>query len=671
MIKIDFRKRYSELAMGCAVLLEILVLFYYNIFHLRDALDHDFAMVMRHVMEMADRHTLFLPYWNYMSQGEMDESSLIALPVYMLTKNIYLGYAIAGIINVLLWAWVVWRLLSIAGLDRRYRLLALGLIFTAYDFGMLEYTNMLFFGGAYYVYKVLTPLMLLIIMLTDWKGRYRIPDIIIAVLYHILLLFIGMASGTYVLLCGLAPVLICFIIPSVLGVDKGRRKQWLLFTVTSIAVSLIGLAIGIRGGIAAFTYTVRSLDDALDTLYSTVKDVLILLRALTPYEERVTSLRGIIGLIRLVIAGFILIFGLASVSGAFGTGTYRRVRDGGEDSLSDGGYKPQLIKDSLISIALWTFMILALTISQPRYHIMGVVPLMICAAMNFSDVMEKDRSTVFPQWFMTLIAAVLIYVCLYTGFIAETEYFHEQDANLHTIDDVTAMMREYDVNTVFNIDSTDMAPKLRVSYPSGVFETYITEDGSVNNHIFYYTEWDRSAFTDRNFIIAKEGEFDLCPDHIRDSYELLGESGEYTIYFSEKNPIDGMAGLPLDERSVDLVTAPGYEVSGLIDAEGYLHTSDKGEIVRSPVLNSPLDPVFTRSDPRRYRMLCNYEAVPGSSAVLTIYRDGEPVAECVMDPKDSSAVADFEGGPGEITYVIRKEDDTPVTIKEIEFEVLE
>ena len=42
-----------------------------------------------------------------------------------------------------------------------------------------------------------------------------------------------------------------------------------------------------------------------------------------------------------------------------------------------------------------------------------------------------------------------------------------------------------------------------------------------------------------------------------------------------------------------------------------------------------------------------------------------------MDPKDSSAVADFEGGPGEITYVIRKEDDTPVTIKEIEFEVLE
>ena len=198
--------------MGCAVLLEILVLFYYNIFHLRDALDHDFAMVMRHVMEMADRHTLFLPYWNYMSQGEMDESSLIALPVYMLTKNIYLGYAIAGIINVLLWAWVVWRLLSIAGLDRRYRLLALGLIFTAYDFGMLEYTNMLFFGGAYYVYKVLTPLMLLIIMLTDWKGRYRIPDIIIAVLYHILLLFIGMASGTYVLLCGLAPVLICFII---------------------------------------------------------------------------------------------------------------------------------------------------------------------------------------------------------------------------------------------------------------------------------------------------------------------------------------------------------------------------------------------------------------------------------------------------------------------------
>ena len=126
------------LMLAAVVVLEIAVLFFYNIFHLRDALDHDFAMVLRHVIEMGDNHTLFLKHWSYMSQGEMDEASLIALPIYMLTKNIYLGYAIAGIMNILLWAFTVWRLLELADMQPEYRLVALALIFTAYDFGMLE-----------------------------------------------------------------------------------------------------------------------------------------------------------------------------------------------------------------------------------------------------------------------------------------------------------------------------------------------------------------------------------------------------------------------------------------------------------------------------------------------------------------------------------------------------
>ncbi len=671
MIKIDIKKRYCELVMACAVVLEILFLFYYNICHLRDALDHDFAMVMRHVIEMGDRHTLFLPFWNYMSQGEMDESSLIALPIYMLTKNIYLGYAIAGILNVLLWTWVIWRLLSIAGLRHEYRLLALGLIFTAYDFGMLEYTNMLFFGGAYYVYKVLTPIMLVVLMLTDWKGKYKISDICMAVIYHILILFIGIASGTYVLLCGLLPVMICFIIPAILGVDKAKNKQWIVFIATSVTVSVVGLAIGLSNGIEAFTYTIRSLDDALDTLYYDVKDVLVLLRVLTPYEERVTSLRGIIGLIRLVMAGFILIFGLCSALRSFGIGVYRKVRDNGSTSLPEGGYRAELIKSCMVSLAIWTFVILSLTISQPRYHIMGIVPLMICAVMNFSDAMERDTFTPLPKWLFTAMAAVLAYVCLYTGFIAETEYFHGQDSNLKTIDEVVALMGEYDVNTVFNIDSTDMAPKFRVTDPSGVFETYITEDGSVNNHIFYYTEWDRSAFTDRNFIIAKEGEFELCPDHILDNYEQIAESGEYTVYFSETNPIDGMAGLPLDSHSVDLVTAPGYEAVGTIDANGYLHTEGNGDVLRSPVLNSPVDPVFSRRDGRTFRMTCRYDAAAGTTAYLDVYYDGELSSSVEMSAGSEEASLDLTGGPEEITFVIRKEDSSPLTIKEILYEATE
>ena len=663
------KQHWKECVTGTAAVLEVLMLFYFNIFHLRDALDHDFAMVMRHVMEMADRHTLFLPYWNYMSQGEMDESSLIALPVYMLTGNIYLGYAIAGIVNILLWAWVIWRLLAIADISFEYRFLAMCLIFTIYDLGMLEYTNMLFFAGAYYVYKVLTPLMMLILMLTDWSGGYRIPDIILAVIYTILILFIGIASGTYVLLCGILPVLMCFILPLMLGIAPEKHRQWAVVTAGTVAVSLIGLAIGLHGGIEAYTYTVSSLDEVMDNLPVAVQDVLVLLRALTPYSERITSITGIMGLIRLAIAGVILIFGLYSLINVFGIQLYRRVRDTVGEALPGGWYKRELIHSGLISISLWTFVILALTISQPRYHIIGIIPLMICAVMNFAALMEKDKITGIPGWLLTAISFILMLVCLFDGFKAETEYFHMQDKNLRTIDQVLALMDEYKVSTAFNIDDTDMAAKLRFSDTSRVFETFVPEDRSVNNHIFYYTEWDRSAYADRNILLAKEGEFESCPDYIQACYEEIGVAEDYTVYLSETNPIDGMAGLPLNDMSVDLPVAPGYEYKGSIDENGYLHTEASGDILRSPVLNSPLDPVFTRNDGRSYRMTCRYGGKAG--AHLDLYLDGELIQSVELPAGGSEVSYDLPPDPGEYTYVIRKEDTAPFVYMETVFEAVE
>ncbi len=663
------KQHWKECVTGAAAALEVLMLFYFNIFHLRDALDHDFAMVMRHVIEMADRHTLFLPYWNYMSQGEMDESSLIALPVYMLTGNIYLGYAIAGIINILLWAWVIWRLLSIANIKPEYRFLAMALIFTIYDLGMLEYTNMLFFAGAYYVYKVLTPLIMLILMLTDWSGRYLIPDIILAVIYTILILFIGIASGTYVLLCGILPVLICFIIPLILKTAPEKRLQWAIVTGGTVAVSLIGLAIGLHGGIEAYTYTVGSLDEMFENLPVAAQDVLVLLRALTPYSERITSLAGIMGLIRLAMAGVILIFGLYSLINVFGIQLYRRVRDAAGAALPTGWYKRELIQSGLISMSLWTFVILVLTISQPRYHIIGIVPLMICAAMNFAALMEKDRITAMPGWLLTAISSILMLVCLFDGFKAETEYFHMQDKNLRTIDQVLALMDEYDVSTAFNIDDTDMAAKLRFSDPSRVFETFVPEDRSVNNHIFYYTEWDRSAYADRNIILAREGEYESCPDYIQKYYKEIAVAEDYTVYLSETAPIDGMAGLPLNGMSIDLPVAPGYEYTGTIDEKGYLHTEASGDILKSPVINSPIDPIFTRDDGRSYRMTCRYAGETG--AYLDLYGDGRLIQSVELTAGDSEVSCDLPSDKGEYTYVIRKENTAPFVYMETVFEATE
>ncbi|HAG69375.1 MAG TPA: hypothetical protein DCL38_05320 [Lachnospiraceae bacterium] len=703
----SFVKKYrTELLLAAAVVLEILVLFYYNIFHLKDALDHDFAMVLRHVMEMGDRHTLFLKNWSYMSQGEMDEASLIALPLYMLTKNIWFSYCISGMVNILLWAWVIWRLTQLSGAGPAFRLLAMGLVFTAYDFGMLEYTNMLFFAGGYYVYKVLLPLLMMVIMLSDYRGKTRIPDIILAVIYHILLFFVGTASGTYSLLCGIFPVLIVFALCFILKAERKKHVRWGLITLSTFLVTFTGVFIGIWQDIPAYTYSIKSLEGVLTGLPLTFKDFLELLRVLTPYEERVSTLRGIIGLVHLLVAGFILLFGLPSIVNIFGLNTYRRLRDNNEDETGkteagtvsraavpaegfslmgseeisqDTGIdraediaskvqaedrltSHEIINSGLISIALWNFTALALTFSMPRYHIMGAIPLMLSAAINFGTILEKDKKTPAPDLFLSLAGAVLIFVCLYTGFRAETEYFHAEERKLETVNTVLSVMDENGIDTAFTIGLTDLCANLRVADTSRekVFETYIPENGFVDNHIFYLSERDRSAFSEKNLILAKDGELETCPDYIRNSYEQVTQTGDYTIWVSDSNPIDGFAGLPLSDRSTstDLPSACEMNTRGTIDENGYLHTEKKGTVLESPL--------FAGDGTRSFIFTCNYEAA--ADMYFEIFNEsGELIASYTLDKESSELSADFPGGAANYRYAIRKEGKEPAVIKEIIF----
>ena len=661
MNKSFIKEHRIELMLAAVVVLEIMVLFFYNIFHLRDALDHDFAMVLRHVIEMGDNHTLFLKHWSYMSQGEMDEASLIALPIYMLTKRIYTGYAVAGIINILLWAYTVWRLLKLADMRPAYRLVALALIFTAYDFGMLEYTNMLFFAGGYYVYKVLLPLMMLVLLLTSFKGKDRAADICLSALYCILLFFVSVASGTYSLLLGIFPILICLIFCVILGLGKEKYPQWGAVTALTLIITAIGLFISHRENISTYTYGVKSLESVFEELPLTIRHVFELLRALTPYEERVSSLHGIIGLIHLLAAAFIIVFGLLSCINIFGLGIYRSVRDKKDISeISPKELSRRLIHDSLISIALWNFAALALTYSTPRYHIMGVIPLMLCAAFNLEELLSKDNSTKAPAFFLTLIAAVLTYVCLYTGVWAETTYFHYEDETQRTIKEIIALMDEEDINTAFTINLTDLTANLRLEDTSRVFETYMPEDGFVDNHIFYLSERDRSAFSDKNILLCLEGEFEQCPGYIRESYEKAGEAGPYDIMLSESCPIDGVAGIPLSDRdsSVDLASACGMFFKGELDGRGYLHTDRKGVVLQSPE--------FYSDGARAYRLSCELEGEKDGLS-LELYKNGELMGTYEAGGADPEIEALLPGEEGTYSYIIRKEGKDPAVIGRILF----
>ena len=109
---------WADYIQNLLLLLEVFTLVYMNLFHIRDAVDQDFASLINHAVQMGDNHKFLLPFWDYDTTGEFDCGMMPAVVIYMLTKNIFLSYALSNVLTIFLWIFVVWKLLTYAGLDK-------------------------------------------------------------------------------------------------------------------------------------------------------------------------------------------------------------------------------------------------------------------------------------------------------------------------------------------------------------------------------------------------------------------------------------------------------------------------------------------------------------------------------------------------------------------------
>lgn len=635
--------------------IEILLLVYFNLFHIKDAVDQDYAKILRHVIEMAKHHTLFLPNWEYLTTGEMDAASLPALLFYLLTKNIYLSYGLAGIVNIAVWAVTVNALLNLCRVSLKYRLLAFCLLFTAYDFGMLAYTNMMFFAGGQYVYKTLVPVLLIILLIKDNTVTKPKAYWFFAVLYCILLFFVCAASKTYVILCGILPIVVCTVIFVLLKQKPELQKHWLITGLLTVVVSLAGLFLNHHYGIQTKSYSLKALEWLVSDHLLTFLELLKVFNPLTTgAETEVFTAAGLMGLVRLGLAAVILGFGFVSLPKVFGIRVYRKIVQSGSETCDIENRL--LIETMLISIFAWNYFIQFLTLSTPRYHLIGSIPLMICAVLNLEKTFSKDQVTVMPNLVLSVLTIVLLLVNGYSLIHAERHYFHEEDGYYYLSENLISQMKEQGIDTAFVLDDGRIAERLRVLDTDLVFENYDPENGAVMNYDFYITERDRSAFTDRNIIIGPQSKYDLCPEYIRNAYQYFGDYGEFGIWYSKTNPIDGMSGMYVGDNMIDLATAPYYEYQGTIQSDGTLVSKDSGTILKSPVLVFDNQPV---------EMTLYYET-KGTDAVLELY-SGEACIETIPLTEEGTCTVNIQPDYSDFHFAIVKEDTSPFTFLRAEY----
>ena len=152
-------------------------------------------MNLKHVVEMSKQHHFFLKGWNYTTTAELDCPSVLATVINVFLENYIVSYTVANLFSLVLCIFVVYRLTEYMNMTLNYRLLVIGFMLVPYNFGMLEFANMTFFGQGSYIYKAMFPLYLISVLATPKRDWRKPIDILTIVLYEILLYSLSELKG--------------------------------------------------------------------------------------------------------------------------------------------------------------------------------------------------------------------------------------------------------------------------------------------------------------------------------------------------------------------------------------------------------------------------------------------------------------------------------------------
>ncbi|MBR6390105.1 MAG: hypothetical protein IKS16_02070 [Lachnospiraceae bacterium] len=256
-----FKKLWQKTGIyGPIVLLQYIAVVIFNFMYTDNAVDSDTAKLLRHAVEMSRNHTLNIRDWLHTTTMEWDTSALLAAPFYTFTHNIYISAAIANTLITALFICLIFRLFDRFGLSIKTALKACMIFLIPYAFGMLDYFNLLMFGGAQYVFRVMIPILLIIIIMTPRAKRIGVENILLGILALILIIIASVSSGLYIVVSCVMPVLLVVILDALISGDfrKYDLYQYLVCAVALVA-SVAGAVTSIRIGEANFGNTMSLL----------------------------------------------------------------------------------------------------------------------------------------------------------------------------------------------------------------------------------------------------------------------------------------------------------------------------------------------------------------------------------------------------------------------------
>lgn len=507
---------------------------YFNLSDIRCSLDPDFANTVYHYTEVIKNSTLNLANWNHTTSLELDGTMLFALPIYFITKNLFTAIGISNILIMLLYIVVIGRLLHLYKVDKLFIYLTLILILTPYEYGMLDYYNMMFYGGACYAIKTLVPILLLLIlgMLNEETYKDKLGRIELAAFsgtYLYLLFATAFSTGIFVVLCGIMPIFVWMIMEMFIQGSPEfilKKRVWGVWATTALTF-LIGYLLHnkVYTAISRTNMNLTNKGEFADNFMACIRGIFELLGAVTKKDVPVLSVDGIVLCVKMVFVTAFLVCFFAN---------YIQFSNMDKKQKNKG----MCLKNYLAFMFVWIFMVMLVAdmrfpgndYTEYRYFTIGVVPLIILFGFQLNNFKEKINDFQKRLAYLALLAACVILV-----YGNNKNVIEKWDRSTYAVE-FTEYIDTLDVESVIFVADVDSAVMCKGLDNFHKYGAYMPETQSMNLTICsYYDSAYGYYYGERHVLAAIEGTdlYQCMPAEIAQNYTKIDKFKWFDIYISE------------------------------------------------------------------------------------------------------------------------------------------
>ena len=521
---------FTILLLGCLVS-QLLITLYFNIFEADIHLGIDSSWEYLKVIIVGDNGGIYsTKLISDTTAPWISRSFIFALPLYMVTGNINISYAIANLIITLLTIYFMVSVMQIKGFELNTILIVLNMFACPYLLNYyswhndLGYFNCVLGMAAYYNLIVLYIFMAFRILVSQ---EFLKKEKIIIGFSYALSFLIGVGAGMSMLAMVFLPLLITRI---VLGFIKNTKKAFLdkhsiyIYICTGFALlgQFVGLLVGMKykSSLASWSTT--------ENIWKNIGNMFggfMRLFAAIPTDETVcapTSKEGILFVFSIIIFTIVIVsvvYALVKVLGNL-------IKNHNLDDF----------KMSLLVIMASTFVEFSLldtsygAVFEDRYLIFA----MMCALILVGYFIDSlDNTLLFKK--VGVVVLFLSVVCIDLG----SDYIYKSLTNEeYLMDQMVSLIDEADAGLVYawGKDTSIYEHCLRVYDTKRVYKL-IGDDNKVNRWGDYLYYDDSSAYQGATMLMTN-GDISFIPSNIMEKYELVGTIHGVDFYYCKDNPID-------------------------------------------------------------------------------------------------------------------------------------